>query len=174
MVANHDRLLNQVANVGEMEDVLAQVRVGVRSLADSLATIKADIVAPHAAIAQRTRQLSRIHAATRMMRGIQRYVTLVGKIKRQMGGAAGGGGLGGGRTELASAAKSVRESQLILEAMDLSGIDVVTREAPVVEDARRTLVLTANKILDKSALACLVFLVFFWGGGLFVCLLYVG
>eukprot|EP00002_Diphylleia_rotans_P041079 TRINITY_DN9902_c0_g1_i1.p1 TRINITY_DN9902_c0_g1~~TRINITY_DN9902_c0_g1_i1.p1 ORF type:complete len:849 (+),score=175.63 TRINITY_DN9902_c0_g1_i1:59-2605(+) len=138
---HYDSLLKQVTTIHDLEKLLQQVRISVASLQASLVNVEEDITTPFIDIQARTIQLERMHMTCELLRKILRLLYLTQRLREH---------LKGGVTDLAKAAQSLFEIDIILKEADLNGIDVVQAEINFIKQARKDAFATAEQLFEKA------------------------
>eukprot|EP00899_Mesostigma_viride_P002929 jgi/Mesvir1/12637/Mv02193-RA.1 len=129
VIERHQELLQQVGSLKETENVLGIVRAGASSLQASIQRVRAELSEPYAQARLRTKQISSLLATVELLRRVIRLLKQAAKLREQLHGTGKGGG------DLAKAAQLYTEIELIRREADLSGVDVVDREVPWIEEA---------------------------------------
>jgi conserved oligomeric Golgi complex subunit 5 len=81
VVAHHEELLHQVADVRELERVLERVRDGVHALEDGMDALQMSVREPYAQLSASVGDLERVQAVTDLLRRTSRYLTLAARLR---------------------------------------------------------------------------------------------
>ncbi|KAL1918332.1 uncharacterized protein VTP21DRAFT_2992 [Calcarisporiella thermophila] len=141
VVKNYDMLQNQVAGMHQLESALTEIKGGVKSLSLSLERIRNKVRVPYEQIRIYSIQLERLQTASETLRCVIRFLYLVKRLQRQ---------LPGDTRDLAKAALSLREIEKILQESDLSGINAVEQELPMLTRSRADIANHADNLLNQG------------------------
>jgi len=81
VVAHHEELLHQVADVRELERVLEHVRDGVNALEDGVSALQLSVREPYSQLAASVGELERVQAVTDLLRRTFRYLSLAARLR---------------------------------------------------------------------------------------------
>ncbi|CUA67712.1 Conserved oligomeric Golgi complex subunit 5 [Rhizoctonia solani] len=84
VVAHHEALLAQAANVSGMEGLLSSVRVGINELTQSLDRLRLKVHVPYQTLAGLFSQLQKLRQAADVLRRTSRFVALARRLELQM------------------------------------------------------------------------------------------
>jgi hypothetical protein len=145
--------INHRSDLSIYEKNLETIQARVGSLSESFSTMAATIRGPEADIKTKIRQLERIHDCCELMRVLVRFLHLAKRLGLQMENTA--------SREFIKAAITINEIgmlllflltliEIMLEKTSLAGIHVVDSEIPKIYDAKSTLKLAADEILERG------------------------
>ncbi|CAE6466205.1 unnamed protein product [Rhizoctonia solani] len=84
VVAHHEALLAQAANVSGMEGLLSSVRLGINELTQSLDRLRLKVHVPYQNLASLFSQLQKLRQAADVLRRTSRFVALARRLELQM------------------------------------------------------------------------------------------
>ncbi|CAE6430952.1 unnamed protein product [Rhizoctonia solani] len=84
VVAHHEALLAQAANVSGMEGLLSSVRLGINELTQSLDRLRLKVHVPYQTLAGLFSQLQKLRQAADVLRRTSRFVALARRLELQM------------------------------------------------------------------------------------------
>ncbi|KAL5632004.1 hypothetical protein ACGC1H_000132 [Rhizoctonia solani] len=84
VVAHHEALLAQAANVSGMEGLLSSVRLGINELTQSLDRLRLKVHVPYQTLASLFSQLQKLRQAADVLRRTSRFVALARRLELQM------------------------------------------------------------------------------------------
>ncbi|PRP84475.1 hypothetical protein PROFUN_08060 [Planoprotostelium fungivorum] len=140
---HHEELLHQVSNVRELEDMLQVIQIGIDSLQQSIARIAKEVKEPTQLIAAKTRQLIRMQRTCELLRKINRFSSLLRKLK---------GHMQAGNRELSKAAQCLYELEFLRResTLPLQGIDAVDSEVRWIMKANEDVSNNASRMLMQG------------------------
>ncbi|EFA82182.1 oligomeric Golgi complex component [Heterostelium album PN500] len=134
---NYQYLFNQASNIREFENETEQLKVGLKSLEESIMRMKKEISEPYKNIKGQINQLKRVQDTCELLRVVIRYLSLIKKLKIH---------LKDGR-DMAKAAQSIHEIDTIRKENNLSGITIVDQQVEWLNRCREQVVTTAGNLL---------------------------
>ncbi|EUC58329.1 3-beta hydroxysteroid dehydrogenase/isomerase family containing protein [Rhizoctonia solani AG-3 Rhs1AP] len=162
VVAHHEALLAQAANVSGMEGLLSSVRLGINELTQSLDRLRLKVHVPYQNLASLFSQLQKLRQAADVLRRTSRFVALARRLEGSLDSVTPGAGAGtedGNAKEraVARAALSAAELASLLEVptpmttpapandrteeqpafIPLQKINVIARLVPTLETSRK-------------------------------------
>ncbi|TPX48251.1 hypothetical protein SeMB42_g00684 [Synchytrium endobioticum] len=146
---HYEDLLQKVTNLHDLGNVAARVKESVDGVFVSLERIKTRIKDPYDQIRDRTMQLERIQAAAEMLRKVIRFLYLIKRLNSQLPSATAESAATSG-AELAKAASSLNELDVLLGESDLSAIEIVTREIGFINGSRNQVIQSAESLLQDG------------------------
>eukprot|EP01117_Protostelium_nocturnum_P020411 TRINITY_DN9165_c0_g1_i2.p1 TRINITY_DN9165_c0_g1~~TRINITY_DN9165_c0_g1_i2.p1 ORF type:complete len:748 (-),score=194.71 TRINITY_DN9165_c0_g1_i2:48-2291(-) len=140
---HHEELLQQVNNVKDLESMLNTIQSGVDKLHSNVSKISKEIKGPTAIISEKTKQLGRIQETSDLLRKINRFLLLAGKLK---------GHLQGGNRELSKAAQCLHELEMLRKesTLSLGGIQIVDSEVRWILKANEDVTNISSRMLIQG------------------------
>jgi len=138
---NYESLLQQIDNVEMFEDVIKQMQENLMEIFQTYERLKLKINIPYQEMEGHITQLKNIQKAAEILRHLIRFLYLVKRLENQVKSED---------REVAKAALSLNEIDMILKESDLSGIDIVDNEMENINDIRKKIIEKADILIEKS------------------------
>ena len=136
----HGPLIDDLQNIEKASHLVQGVKSSVTTLQHGAQRLAHTIEAPCAEVEERVKQLANIMKCVEMLRHIQRFLSLVGKLWDAMEG------------DVLRAARTLREIEDVLSDCDLTNITVVESYMDTVKNASTAIRTKAHELL-KAAVA---------------------
>lgn len=141
-VATHyGKLLTQVNNLNDVQQMLDTVKMGVGKLEASIQSLKRDLTEPYLTMKTRTEQAQRVFTACELLRKVLRFLLVSQNLKAH---------LANGVRELPKAAQCLYELETIRRECDLSGIEVVDCEVEWILKSREEVLNNSSRLLVQG------------------------
>ncbi|KAJ3110915.1 Conserved oligomeric Golgi complex subunit, partial [Physocladia obscura] len=142
-VATHyEDLLQQVANLDVLETSLESIRDGINTVNSSFGRVKTKIREMYQQIKDQTDELELVQAGTDMLRHIQRFFALTRRLEVYLNE--------GGSPGLSQAAGCVKEIEMLLAEVDLTGIEIVDPEIVKLGSLKASIISQGSKELEEG------------------------
>ncbi|XP_066582484.1 conserved oligomeric Golgi complex subunit 5 isoform X2 [Prorops nasuta] len=144
VLANHEDLLSQATWVEKLESVLSIMQSHSLSLLSAVERLRGKIIDPFHRIETQTLVLTRLHETSDLLRRVARIQYLSKRLYAQMTNNANG-------PDIIKAANSLQElEQLMLDDVDLNGLDIIADDRQVIKSHRSTVQRIATHILKQG------------------------
>ncbi|ORX71060.1 hypothetical protein BCR32DRAFT_225581 [Anaeromyces robustus] len=138
---NYENLLQQIDNVEMFEDVIKKMQENLMEIFQTYERLKLKISIPYKEMEGHITQLKNIQKAAEILRHLIRFLYLVKRLENQIKSED---------REVAKAALSLNEIDMILKESDLSNIDIVDNEVENINTIRKQIVEKADILIEKS------------------------
>jgi len=138
---NYENLLQQIDNVEMFEDVIKQMQENLMEIFQTYERLKLKINIPYQEMEGHITQLKNIQKAAEILRHLIRFLYLVKRLENQIQSED---------REVAKAALSLNEIDIILKESDLSGIDIVDNEVENINTIRKKILEKADSLIEQS------------------------
>ena len=140
VVEHHEALLSEVDGLSELEKRVDEVQTAATTLSNSAKRLKITVHDPFVTLNTKVTELRSMMKALEVLRGVQRFVGLVAKMKEVIS------------ADVARAARNLREIEEAMAETDIGGVEIADSQLPVVASASSSVRTQALDLL-KSTLA---------------------
>ncbi|ORX43656.1 hypothetical protein BCR36DRAFT_360882 [Piromyces finnis] len=138
---NYENLLQQIDNVELFEEMIKKMQANLMEIFQTYERLKLKINIPYKEMESYINQLKNIQKAAEILRHLIRFLYLVKRLENQIKSED---------KEVAKAALSLNEIDIILKESDLSGIDIVDNEVENINNIRKQILEKADVLIEKS------------------------
>ncbi|EKX33134.1 oligomeric Golgi complex subunit 5 [Guillardia theta CCMP2712] len=151
VVSHHGRLIEQVSQAKDLEELVDKVSSGVGRLQGSLGSIKSSIREPFETVRSKTVQLSRIQTAAEVLRAVIRIRELASRMSGHLV-AVESKSDSVGMKDLAHAASCLSEIRACISRCDLAGVEEVDKRRKWLDESEQMIRSKTKKTLLDAVL----------------------
>ncbi|KAI7898782.1 Golgi transport complex subunit 5-domain-containing protein [Cokeromyces recurvatus] len=141
VVANYENLLSQVTGIKGLEQVLNTIQSNIDKLNNSLKTLSLKIKTPYEQLSVYARELENLQETSEILRKLHRFILLKRRLDSQLTISD---------RDVATAALTMHELDVIMAESDFEGIEVVDCELEFIERSRFHIEAEADTLLKEG------------------------
>ncbi|KAI8097718.1 Golgi transport complex subunit 5-domain-containing protein [Halteromyces radiatus] len=153
---NYEALLDQVTGIKELDIVLSTVQDNITVLNTSLSRLSLKIRTPYEQLETYTTQLRNLQTTCDLLRRLHRFIVLFKRLSSQYSGPMEKKALDDSSKEtmnerdITAAATTIHELGIIIDESDFDGIDIVTKESPMIQQCRERIIQEGDRLLNQG------------------------